>query len=343
MSFLKTTSIVFLLITWSVSAFSNTCDSNIAGGLAISMPSSINYTGGRETTKFITSGWQVVTSAQSMVCNLSTGSGVDVQIYGDVGLDFSGQSISYNGVSYRIFNTGTPGIGLIGEVRVTGDYIPLSNEKSMLLRSVRVTSSKYYFGLSARIQLVALKPLKPGILNFSGVPVLLTQRVGAPIANNSYSKVSVSSTSINVKNASCTLNIPASVNLPRIDSSVFQSINSTAGDTTFVISAVCDGAYDNYQVSYNMTDANSTINSTTNLTLESASGAAKGVALQVLENKSPIAFGPPQSLLSRKPFGAVLATGGSLTKNLVVRYIRTDPALTPGIVRAGITLTLSYQ
>ncbi|MCE4052270.1 fimbrial protein [Pseudomonas sp. Au-Pse12] len=265
-----------------------------------------------------------------------------MKIYAEPAAVFSGQSIIYNGTSYDVFSTGTAGVGMIVEVAVSGDYIPLVKNKNLLLRDTTITTV-YNFGMRVRVQLVALTKLPPGQLSFVGVPSVVTQWVGPVTARQAPISASIASASIQVKNASCKLDMPTSVKLPRVDVSLMRSVSDTAGDTPFTLSVNCDGGYVDYKVSYTMTDVNSTANVTSNLVLENLSGSAKGISLQVLDSGTPVLFGPPGSLTSRREFGTVVTAGSLVGKTMVVRYIRTSAGITPGVARAGSTMTLSYQ
>ncbi|QOY73631.1 fimbrial protein [Pseudomonas sp. OST1909] len=331
---------------WSSQSLALYCDNvNVGLGITVPLPTSINYTGGRENSQLISSGWHSISNSQSITCTLTAveqRDGADIKVYVDPVASFSGKRVLLNGTTYDVFNTGTPGIGMIGEVRVTGDYLPLINARTLLVRSVRINSSVYNFGMHMRVQLVALAPLSPGRLTVPGLP-LATQWVGPASAKQAAITGAVSSTSINVKNTSCELTVPGSIHLPRVDSSQMPALSDTAGDTVFSISANCGGTYENYQVSYIMTDINSPDNTTSNLKLTQTNDTATGISVQIIDNNNAVIFGPSDSTTGRQTFGTISLSGNTLAKILTARYIRTGTTITPGTVNAGSTITLSYQ
>ncbi|MCE4052258.1 fimbrial protein [Pseudomonas sp. Au-Pse12] len=295
-----------LLFLWAIKAFAFVCDNSTAGsGVTVSLPNLINYTGGREQGELISDEWHSAINADVIHCRLESGdgAGADVKIYAEPAISFSGRTVVHNGVPYDVFSTNTTGIGVIAEASVNGNYIPLVNNKVLLLREVRVTSKECNFGMRVRVKLVALTKLPPGLLSFVGVPAIVTQWVGPATAKQASISASTTSTSIQVKNTSCKLDVPSSVKLPRVDTSLMRSISDTAGDTPFTLSASCDGGYIDYKVSYTMTDVNSIANVTSNLVLENFPGSATGVSLQVIDNGIPVLFGPSDSLASRRELG----------------------------------------
>ncbi|WP_134434914.1 fimbrial protein [Pseudomonas azotoformans] len=333
----------FLLCLCSVEALAVACVSSMPGAtVAVNLPATINYVGGLEQGQFISSGWSEVVSSLAIKCSPDS-SGGGVVIYAESVAEPVGKTILFNGVSYDIFRTATPGVGVIAEASVNGTYFPLVRNKPIQLRSLTITTQDYYIGMRARVQLVAYTALSSGSLKFTGLPELYSQWQGSPTARQAATALSVSGTAIEVKNKTCKLSMPAIVKLPNVDVSRIQSINSTSGDTSFTIVSVCEDAFADYQVNYTLTDVNNVANTTSVLSLEKLPSAAAGLGLQILDNNMPLTFSPSDSLTARKPLGSVSNSQSIISKLLTVRYVRTKSVVTPGIVRAGAAITLSYQ
>lgn len=117
----------------------------------------------------------------------------------------------------------------------------------------------------------------------------------------------------------------------------FSVLGSTVDAATFPLTVKCSTNAPAYKVSYALQDVNDNSNMSTSLTLVKGADEASGVALQILDAGSPVNFG----LSSRNVLGNL--SGGFVSKQLSVRYIKTDPRITPGAVRAGATVTLTYD
>lgn len=140
----------------------------------------------------------------------------------------------------------------------------------------------------------------------------------------------------------CSINQPnASVTLPTVNSNAFAAgVGTVASPQSFSLVFSCSSGA---QVSMVLTDNTDQSNRSNVLTL-TADSTAKGIGLQILNNRGAlVSYGPDSS----EPFttnqwvvGA--SPNGPLEVPLTVRYIRTGD-IAAGTVRALATFTMSYQ
>lgn len=140
---------------------------------------------------------------------------------------------------------------------------------------------------------------------------------------------------------SCTLQnlSPATVNLPPIDVRRLPALGSTAGNVPFSITVNCP-----YPTSLSITFTdNNKIGQTSNILSAASTSSSKGLGLQLQHNQKIISFGPDSSepgTINQIVLNNKLT--GPQTFTFTASYIRTGP-ITPGMLSAAATFTLSYQ
>ena len=118
------------------------------------------------------------------------------------------------------------------------------------------------------------------------------------------------------------------------------------GGSPFSIDLDCGAVASNLNVKYTLTDISSPTNTSSTLGLANVPDSASGFAIQVLENGLPVSFGPDSSAIgttNQRDFGKLTSAGGRLGKSFTVRYLRTTAPVVAGKVKAGMTITMSYQ
>ena len=147
----------------------------------------------------------------------------------------------------------------------------------------------------------------------------------------------------------CTITTP-SITVPLLNPSTttFRGVGSTFGIRPFQIGLTCTGGSTGTSTNtyITFTDMNQPGNTSTTLSLEKASGTASGLGLQILNNGTPIGYGPDSSATGNTNQWKVanIAQGvSSYVIPLSVRYIQTGSTVTPGTVTGRATFTMSYQ
>lgn len=137
------------------------------------------------------------------------------------------------------------------------------------------------------------------------------------------------------------------VSMPTASIKDFSGVSSYAGTTPFNISLNCSGgAVDSYANIYaTLTDTVTPGNVSNILSLTPTSGA-KGIGIQILKDGSVLSYGPDSSAPGNTGqwFVKNVTQGTSSSQiSLSARYIKTAETITPGLVSAVATITLSYQ
>ena len=142
-----------------------------------------------------------------------------------------------------------------------------------------------------------------------------------------------------IVSGSCQVTTPSvAVTLPPVMARELKAVGSARGDTPLRIGLNCTRGANVYVT---VTDATNPGNRTDRLT-PAAGSMAKGVAMRLLYNGVPVAYGPDSAA-----GGAVnqwfVGTSDSLTEvPLTAQYISTD-TVTPGVLKGIATFTMSYQ
>ena len=147
----------------------------------------------------------------------------------------------------------------------------------------------------------------------------------------------------------CSLATPSiSVALDAQKSNSFTGLGSVSAAKVFQISLTCTGGSSGSSTNayITFTDLNQPGNTSATLTLAGGSGAATGLGLQILNNGTPIGYGPDSNAPGNTNQWKVanIAQGvSSYVIPLGVRYIQTGSIVTPGTVTGRATFTMSYQ
>jgi len=144
----------------------------------------------------------------------------------------------------------------------------------------------------------------------------------------------------------CTVTTPTiAVTMGSVPLTSFTGVGSTSASQPFNISLTCSGgagaAYTNVYTT--LTDATNPSNVSNTLFL-TASSTAQGVGIQVLNNGTPVNFGPDSSSIGNvNQWFAGAAQNGVFNIPLTARYVQTGSTVSPGSANARATFTMSYQ
>lgn len=138
---------------------------------------------------------------------------------------------------------------------------------------------------------------------------------------------------------SCLVTTPSvSVTLPPVTTRNFPTVGATSGTTSFRIGLNCNPGAEVYVT---LTDSTNPGNRTAQLT-PTAGSSAKGIAMQVLHNGVPVAYGPDSAEMGNINQWRVGASSSVTEVPLTAEYISTD-TVTPGEVKGIAAFTMSYQ
>jgi type 1 fimbria pilin len=159
------------------------------------------------------------------------------------------------------------------------------------------------------------------------------------------STINFNYTILNTSIPSCSVTTTAvAVSMPYENTSAFQGVGATTGQTNFNLGLVCDA---NANPSISFMDSATPSNETSTLTLAPGS-TATGIGVQLLYQGTPVVFSPGAYSYtnSSTPTSNNLSLGAlSGTQNVPfqARYIQTNAAVTPGLIRAVATFTMTYN
>lgn len=138
---------------------------------------------------------------------------------------------------------------------------------------------------------------------------------------------------------------PQNVSLPTVNTKSLTGVGTTAGGTSVTVAVKCNGTT---SVQASFTDANLGTSNQNYLTLGTGSTAA-GVGVKLVNNKTgnALTYGAAQTAFNSGATNQVTigqATAGStLTLPLTASYVQTGTTVTPGKVKAAVTLTFALQ
>ncbi|WP_082696149.1 fimbrial protein [Aquitalea pelogenes] len=147
----------------------------------------------------------------------------------------------------------------------------------------------------------------------------------------------------------CTVSTPSiTVPLNNMLSSSFKGVGSVSATQNFQIGLSCAGGSSGTSTNtyITFTDNNQPGNTSTTLTLAGGTGAATGLGLQILNNGTPIGYGPDSNAPGNTNQWKVANIAQGVSSYLIplgVRYIQTSSPVTPGTVTGRATFTMSYQ
>lgn len=229
-----------------------------------------------------------------------------------------------------------------------GEFIPFTSTE-VIARYGTGSDSLSSVGFKFRLRYVATERLAAGSVMLPSIQIMRSGiffSVDTPGGYYGWGAIRSTASTISVVYPACNLSMPTAVKLPSIYHGKISKVGDTGADTPFNIRLNCPASMFGSNVRYTLTDVSNPGNTSSTLGLLPKAGSAKGVGLQVLEGNAPVSFGADSAVAgnrNQRDFGVLPKEGGTLSKDFVVRYIRTAASISPGEVSAGITITLSYQ
>lgn len=187
----------------------------------------------------------------------------------------------------------------------------------------------------ASIELVVTGPVSPGVL--TSLPSLDVTMDDCYNSNNQFHFAIA--TGAQIVAATCLVTTPSvAATLPPVRARDFSSTGATLGNTALRIGLNCTAGADVYVT---LTDSTNPGNRTDRLTPASGSTAG-GVAMRLLYNGAPVAYGPDSAAAGTINQWRVGTSATVSEVPLTAQYISTG-TVTPGSVKGIATFTMSYQ
>ncbi|WP_199103799.1 fimbrial protein [Aquitalea sp. ASV11] len=253
----------------------------------------------------------------------------------------TGKSYTENGLTYPILDLGN-GIGLVISVENIGNPQPTRTPIiSWGFTDVPIGIDGDFFTLY-RLRFIRYSTIPSGSISIPSTVLFQQEDWYHVWANGKYSHRSfdyLSSTTITVQNASCSVNTAnITVQLPNIQLKQLPSIGAISSSTPFNIGVTCPSAVNVYMT---ITD-NSNPASTSNIITAGNGSTAQGLGVQIMRNNLPIYLGADSSMAGNTNQFFVGNILGSKTIPFTANYIRTGN-VGAGQLKAFATFTMSYQ
>lgn len=144
----------------------------------------------------------------------------------------------------------------------------------------------------------------------------------------------------------CKISNPSiKVPLGSVPVSTFTGLNSMSSSVPFEIALLCSGGDSGRTIAVRvtLTDGTDPTNRTTSLALTRTS-TSKGLAIQVLKNNQPIAYGPASSQNGNtNQWFAGNASNGIFKIPLAARYVQVGQSVSAGSANGAAIFTMNYQ
>jgi type 1 fimbria pilin len=322
---------------------------NIPPPLSLTFPA-LEFDGGADGPTIgqpIGNGWGAVTTNSNFFngggCLISTG----ITLPMVTGALVQGLTYTEGGISYPIFATSVPGIGIIIGIKATSaaNYTPVTRPITNFYPN---PTPSWGMGISLHAKLIVTGRLATGVYPIASQNLVRVYANG-PEGSNTAAKESIltlNATTVTITARTCEMVGAASRSVPLlpVSKNQFSGVGTTAGaPADFLLTTRCGDGVKLYATMTDGSDAGNTGN-----TLKPAEGTtASGVGVQIVRDGLPISFGPDSSASGNinQWYIGTANSGGSevFTIPLKARYVQTEQNMVAGSVKARATVTFSYQ
>lgn len=296
----------------------------------------------------ISSGWGAAMTSPNFITGDSTcliRVGLALPLQGSI---VPGVTYTENGITYPIFTTNIPSIGIAIGVKAMSavDYTPLN---TFTLFYPDPTPS-LGMGLAIQAKLIVIGRLTSGVYPINSQPLVDIYANGPIVGGHTEPTrgrdLILNPTTVTITARTCQMTSATTQNvpLPPVSKYQFSGVGTSAGPGyNFSLTTLCNSGVKLYATMTDGTDPSNTGN-----TLKPADGnTATGIGVQILRNEQPISFGPDSSAAGNTNQWYISTTNSgtneSITIPLRARYVQTTPTMQAGSVRARATVTFSYQ
>jgi major type 1 subunit fimbrin (pilin) len=328
------------LMTVSSGAWALTTCTGSAQSVTVSMPATISVprdaTVGTPlsawvTTAAVTNWWTCSSDVQERI-----GVGFDTSLPG------SGATFTDSAVTYNVFGTGLPGVGIVIGIRTYTNvcgWMSSAPWATVLLGGQIATTtcnSRQLGGNGGqlRVRLVKTGPITAGTVSAAPIARALLFANGA---YNTTWPVTFSTTPTRVTVQSC-VTPDVQVPLGQHKVSELKGIGTFTSSSAFKI-ALNSCPTGMTSVSYQIDALTTILSSSASVVALDSRSSAVGVGVQLLDGSGNVFPLGTAKVLS----GYSSASGGNLTIPLQARYYQTGSTVTGGIANTAMTFTMTYQ
>ncbi|KAA8995381.1 oxidoreductase [Affinibrenneria salicis] len=261
----------------------------------------------------------------------------------------TGLTTTISGVNYIIYDSGTPGIGLVIGVKDTNatNYSALLTTRNQWYPAPG-TNTVPYNGIGGYGKVTLVKTtghLQTGTTTLAAQNIALVQCYGTDGSFTDSAYIKIAQTQITVAATGCNVQSGANrvVNMGNVSTGTLPSVGSQSEAKSTSITLTCDTGI---HVAATVSDQTNTGNISNIIGLSSDS-TAKGIGIQAFYNGSstPINLGPDNSSkgnTNQFSVADISSQGQALTFPLTFKYVRTGD-MTAGTANGLVGVTFSYQ
>lgn len=249
-----------------------------------------------------------------------------------------------DGITYPIFSTNIPGIGIIIGIKAmsAAKYTPVTT-----ITTFRpVPSPSQGMGLAVQAKLIVTGRLTSGVYPIARQRLVRVYTNGPNNVTTPETDLILNPSTVTITARTCQMLSSTSQNVPLlpVGKNQFYGVGTSAGgEANFSLTTLCDSGVKLYAT---MTDGSDPGN-TGNILKPTEGTTASGVGVQILRNGLPISFGPDSSAFgnTNQWYIGTAGSGGRepFTIPLKARYVQTAQNMVAGSVKARATVTFSYQ
>ncbi|ERK10365.1 Fimbrial protein [Serratia fonticola AU-AP2C] len=249
-----------------------------------------------------------------------------------------------DGITYPIFSTNIPGIGIIVGIKAVSaaKYTPLSR----ITVFYPVPSPSQGMGIAIQAKMIVTGRLTSGVYPIARQILVSVYTNGPNNVTTPMTDLILNPSTTTITAKTCQMSSATTQNVPLLPvaKNQFSGVGSSAGgEANFSLTTLCDSGVKLYATMSDGSDPGNTGN-----ILKPAEGTtASGVGVQILRNGLPISFGPDSSAFgnTNQWYIGTAGSGGRepFTIPLKARYVQTAQNMVAGSVKTRATVTFSYQ
>lgn len=261
----------------------------------------------------------------------------------------TGLTTTISGVNYIIYDSGTPGIGLVVGVKDSNatNYSALMTTQNQWYPAPG-TNTVPYNGIGGYGKVTLVKTtghLQTGTTTLAAQNIAIVQCYGSDGSATDSAYIKIAQTQITVAATGCTVQSGANrvIDMGNVSTGSLPSVGSQSPAKSTSIGLSCDTGI---HVAATISDQSNTANTSNIIGLTSGS-TAKGIGIQAFYNGSstPVSLGPDDSSkgnTNQFSIADISTQGQSVTVPLAFRYVRTGD-MTAGTANGLVGVTFSYQ
>lgn len=316
--------------------------------LSLSFSGAISYSGPADDVSVgqsVGPAWSAINSKASM-CNKNP---YFARVYVSPVRPDTGLTTTIDGVTYSVYDSGSPGIGIVIGVKDSNanNYSALTNTRNQWYPAPGTsTYAGAIIGGYAKVTLVKTTGhLQSGVTTLAAQNIAQIQCYGSGGDLRDAAYINISQTQLTVSATGCQVQSGANrvIDMGNISTGTLPDVGSLSAGKSTSIALTCDTGI---HVAATVSDQSNTGNTSSIIGL-SGDSTAKGIGIQAFYNgaSTPISLGADNSSkgnANQFSIGDISSQGQTVTVPLMFKYVRTGD-MTAGSANGLVGVTFSYQ